>query len=130
MLILFCIRGCGRIERPAFPAPSELRVNDPSQTRVLRLARSCSCVFAQGCCLKIESVAHPRLSSSAKRMIRYSRDASDGIERPRRTGYSAGACHRARRRRDPGAGDDDLVWEPPLVRTSECESFPELLWPP
>src|SRR5258705_3224813 len=22
MLVLFCIRGCGRIERPAFPAPS------------------------------------------------------------------------------------------------------------
>jgi hypothetical protein len=22
MLILFCMRGCGRIERPAFPAPS------------------------------------------------------------------------------------------------------------
>jgi hypothetical protein len=25
MLILFCMRGCGRIERPAFPAPSDLR---------------------------------------------------------------------------------------------------------
>ncbi len=23
MLVLFCIRGCGRIERPAFPAPSD-----------------------------------------------------------------------------------------------------------
>jgi hypothetical protein len=23
MLILFCMRGCGRIERPAFPAPSD-----------------------------------------------------------------------------------------------------------
>jgi hypothetical protein len=26
MLILFCMRGCGRIERPAFPAPSDWRV--------------------------------------------------------------------------------------------------------
>jgi hypothetical protein len=25
MLVLFCMRGCGRIERPAFPAPSEFR---------------------------------------------------------------------------------------------------------
>jgi hypothetical protein len=23
MLVLFCMRGCGRIERPAFPAPSD-----------------------------------------------------------------------------------------------------------
>src|SRR6478752_2358160 len=27
------------------------------------------------------------------RAIQYSRDASDGIEKPRRTGYPAGACH-------------------------------------
>jgi hypothetical protein len=39
-----------------------------------------------------------------RRAIQYSRDASDGIEKPRRTGYPAGACHRARRRRDPVAG--------------------------
>ena len=26
MLILFCMRGCGRIARPAFPAPSDWRV--------------------------------------------------------------------------------------------------------
>src|SRR5260370_1221133 len=25
MLVLFCMRGCGRIERPAFPAPSDLQ---------------------------------------------------------------------------------------------------------
>jgi hypothetical protein len=25
MLILFCMRGCGRIERPAFPAPSDVQ---------------------------------------------------------------------------------------------------------
>jgi hypothetical protein len=44
---------------------------------------------------------HPRT-----RMIQYSRDACDGIEKPRRTGYSAGACHRARQRRDPVAEYD------------------------
>src|SRR5450759_3908736 len=31
MLILFCIRGCGRIERPAFPAPSDLQKAGRSQ---------------------------------------------------------------------------------------------------
>src|SRR6266404_202618 len=40
------------------------------------------------------------------RAIQYSRDAYDGIETPRRTGYPAGACHRARRRRDPVGGHD------------------------
>src|SRR5258707_5337518 len=40
------------------------------------------------------------------RATQYSRDAGDGIEKPRRTGYPAGACHRARRRRDPVAGYD------------------------
>src|SRR6266403_1922156 len=29
------------------------------------------------------------------------RDINDGVERPQRTGYPDGACHRARRRRDP-----------------------------
>jgi hypothetical protein len=34
MLILFCMRGCGRIERPAFPAPSNVRGRDnQSKTR-------------------------------------------------------------------------------------------------
>ena len=34
------------------------------------------------------------------------RSASDGIGKARRTGYPAGASHRARRRRDPVAGYD------------------------
>jgi hypothetical protein len=37
------------------------------------------------------------------------RDVSDGIDKPRRSGYSAGACHRARRRRDPVAEYDDFM---------------------
>src|SRR5204863_4736226 len=32
---LFCMRGCGRIERPAFPAPSDLQMAHQSKTRVL-----------------------------------------------------------------------------------------------
>jgi len=28
MLILFCMRGCGRIKRPAFPAPSDHQGQD------------------------------------------------------------------------------------------------------
>jgi len=36
-----------------------------------------------------------------------SRPDSDRTAKPRRTGYPAGACHRARRRRDPVAGHDD-----------------------
>src|SRR6267378_3965055 len=39
------------------------------------------------------------------------RDVNDGIDRSQRTGYSAGACHRARRRRDPVAEYDDLCEE-------------------
>jgi hypothetical protein len=31
---LFCIRGCGRIARPAFPAPSDFQgTGSPSKTR-------------------------------------------------------------------------------------------------
>src|SRR5258707_12122824 len=29
MLVLFCMRGCGCIERPAFPAPSIVRSGEP-----------------------------------------------------------------------------------------------------
>src|SRR5580692_3950974 len=48
---------------------------------------------------------HPR-----KRVIQYSRAVGDRIEKPQRTGYPAGACHRARRRRDPVAGHDGYLW--------------------
>src|ERR671918_782917 len=35
---LFCMRGCGRIERPAFPAPSEFQMRFMS-AKLARLAR-------------------------------------------------------------------------------------------
>src|ERR1700694_6283903 len=38
MLILFCMRGCGRIVRPAFPAPSDFRRRDV-QVNLARNAR-------------------------------------------------------------------------------------------
>src|SRR5438128_10780512 len=40
------------------------------------------------------------------RATQFSRGVSDRIEKPQRTGFPAGACHRARRRRDPVAGND------------------------
>jgi len=36
---LFCMRGCGRIERPAFPAPSEFQKADGGRLNA-RLART------------------------------------------------------------------------------------------
>src|SRR5882757_2252576 len=50
-----CTQGCGRIERPAFPAPSTIEGKDfPGKTRAKHAARlrSRAC---DGCCLKIES---------------------------------------------------------------------------
>ena len=40
------------------------------------------------------------------RAIQYSRDRNESSETLRRTGFPAGACHRARQRRDPVAGND------------------------
>src|SRR5260370_39651990 len=39
MLILFCMRGCGRIERPAFPAPSDVQEAEGSQQNSRENAR-------------------------------------------------------------------------------------------
>jgi hypothetical protein len=53
---LFCPPGCGRIERPAFPAPSF----DKGRTFLANLARKTrgemADVYLQYCCLKIETV--------------------------------------------------------------------------
>src|SRR6266436_5817277 len=56
---LFCTRGCGCIERPAFPAPSDFRGQDIlSKTRAKGAARSRCCVCKECCCLKTESGRH------------------------------------------------------------------------
>jgi hypothetical protein len=49
------------------------------------------------------------------------RDVNDGIDRSQRTGYSAGACHRARRRRDPVAEYDGLCEAAPVFALSKFE---------
>ena len=57
MLVLFCMRGCGCIARPVFPAPSDCRERDAdSKPR----AKTCGeiaklCLYVAGC-LKFESV--------------------------------------------------------------------------
>jgi hypothetical protein len=45
----FCTRGCGRIERPAFPAPSDLqKAKAICITRTHRAARSRNCILKRG----------------------------------------------------------------------------------
>src|SRR4051794_1589128 len=50
--------------------------------------------------------AYSAVIARFNRATQYSRDANDRTEKPQRTGSPAGACHRARQRRDPVAGDD------------------------
>src|SRR6195256_2593612 len=92
-----CARGCGCSGHPAFPTPSVGRKIHAQLGRIAPRDRKVASPILQ-------------LSSPAKAGDPVFRDASDGIEKPRRTGYPAGACHRARRRRDPVAGYDDLLW--------------------
>jgi hypothetical protein len=91
-----CTRGCGCNGHPAFPTPSLFWAknsrNDPGASR--RGART---------------RVYTQLSSPAKAGDPVIRSVSDGMERPLRTGYPAGACHRARRRRDPVAGYDGCL---------------------
>src|SRR5713226_1861599 len=53
---------------------------------------------------------HSQPSYPAKAGYPVFRGVSDGTGKLWRTGYSAGACHRARRRRDPVAEYDDSLW--------------------
>src|SRR5580704_4242544 len=60
-----CTRGCGRIGRPAFPAPSEFRGRDEqAKTRAKRAARSRNCGCELYGCLKIQTSLEipPKLS--------------------------------------------------------------------
>jgi hypothetical protein len=129
----FPTRGCGCIGHPAFPTPSLFGADVFGGLGRVRAAGSRRCVLSSlrgaqrrsnplflCCCMDcFASLAmtvsrQPACTLSRhrprRRAIQYSRDASDRIERPRRTGYPAGACHRARRRRDPVAGYDDHWW--------------------
>src|SRR6266576_5222378 len=120
---------CGRIARPAFPAPSDGRERDgTSKTRAKTCAEIAKpCLYAAGC-LKFESVRpslrgaqatkqsiprHSRMvrqhhTSDAQLRVGESRDSGlDASHRPGMTasGLLRGACHRARRR-DPVTYDD------------------------
>src|SRR5260370_16732570 len=83
MLVLFWRRGCGGIERPEFPAPSDLRGQDVQVKLARKARRDREAVSANVRCLKIEI----RLSSSAKVDDPVFRSDSDGIDSARRTGY-------------------------------------------
>src|SRR6266700_862734 len=81
-----CMRGCGRIERPAFPAPSDFRRREVKKKTRVHAARSRSRGY---CCFKIESgKPHSRLSSSAKADDPAFQRHQRQTEAPRRTGYS------------------------------------------
>ncbi len=99
---LFCMRGCGCIARPAFPAPSDFRERDAdSKPR----AKTCGeiakpCLYAAGC-LKREAAA-PKLAviarSGSDEAIHAFCAYQDGLLR--------GACHRAALCADPLARND------------------------
>src|SRR5437016_9806689 len=69
--------------------------------------RGVDCFVATLLAMTVSRRAHtPAVIARLDRAIQYSKDVCDKIEKPRRTGYPAGACHRARRKRDPVAGYD------------------------
>jgi hypothetical protein len=111
-----CARGCGCAGTRHSPRPL-LGERFMHNSGASRRENAIACLKVAGC-LKMESSANrwvrtrrtPGRHRPRKRAIQYSRDGDDGIEKPRRTGYPAGACHRARRRRDPVARYDDLLW--------------------
>src|SRR5882724_8766917 len=82
----------------------------PCFASILRDAR-------EGALLRMRSVS----LTTAKAGDPVFRGVSDGTEELRRTGYSAGACHRARRRRDPVAEYDD-----PCEATHRAISHPRI----
>jgi hypothetical protein len=69
MLILFCMRGCGRIVRPAFPAPSDFRGQDVSQQNSRACGEIAELWLQECCCLKCEAVA--RMSEREIRGLRH-----------------------------------------------------------
>src|SRR5947199_3624571 len=72
--------------------------------------RGVDCFVATLLAMTVSRRAHtPAVIARLDRAIQYSKDVCDKIEKPRRTGYPAGACHRARRKRDPVAGYDGLL---------------------
>ncbi len=118
-------RGCGCNGHPAFPTPSlggSFMHNSGASRR--GKAEVCLAVIASAAkrrsnplllsCCGMDCVASLAMtvyfsSSTAKAGDPVFRDGNDHTEKLRRTGYSAGACHRARRRRDPVAEYDGFI---------------------
>src|SRR5258708_1719734 len=89
MLVLFCMRGCGRIERPAFPAPSVTGGQDV-QVKLARKPRR-----------DRETVSvHGGLFEMSSRTAVIARSASDeAIQKP---SFRGDAEHRTRNLEIPG----------------------------
>src|SRR5207247_299951 len=66
VLFLFCMRGCGRIGRPAFPAPSDLRGREIQANLARKPRRDREAVSMLAGCLKFESANAPYCSSSLR----------------------------------------------------------------
>jgi hypothetical protein len=97
------MRGCGRIARPAFPAPSDLQ----KAGRSWKTSRASRGEIAK-LCLRMNA-PHTQSSSPAKAGDPVFRGASDRAEKPRRTGYPA--C----------AGYDGCWWRRASVFCRHCE---------
>src|SRR5258706_16083014 len=104
--LFFYTRGCGRIARPAFPAPSDPTMGRTFPIKLARKARrDREAVSANVRCLKIEI----RLSSSAKADDPVFQRCCDRIQRPRRTGCPAFAGHDGRCGGDAARQCDSLL---------------------
>ena len=105
--VLFAQRTAGAMSAPDLPCALLVwRVERPGKTRAKRAARMRRpvCNHTRAVIVGLVRICAPG------RAILYSRGGRDRIERPRRHGSPTGACRRARRRRDPVAGNDNRIW--------------------
>ncbi len=102
---------------PVFPAPSFIR--GLAAKEVTHSSGETSRESAK-LCLPTTHAVIARLD----RAIQYSRDRDDSSEMLRRTGFFAGACHRARQRRDPVAGNDSTCWRDRTARQAVIARSP------
>src|SRR5258705_12371453 len=82
-------RGCGRIERPAFPAPSVTGGREIQVKLARKPRRDREAVFAERCCLKSEVDPSTSVIASPSEAIHSQSNGDNGLLR-------RGACHRAR----------------------------------
>ncbi len=141
--VFYRTRGCGCIVRPAFPAPSDFRgPTFPAKLAQKHAARLRRCVLSslRGAkrrsnptffCRAMDCFAEPVIGAHSRdplarndgpnchrprrRAIQYSRESSNGIERPRRTGYPAFAGYDTRAEATPALprSSRDARWSAP-----------------